>query len=140
MPSPSVALKSSIMIVSPAALKSILNICVLPKYTVIVLDPVIVSFGLLYILPVFLTVIVLVVAPLENNKGWIRELAAELRNTMITPLTEFTREATTTNITNNMYNELVTAFKDALSQMKVTLDDEELGNFVEKTVADAIYI
>jgi hypothetical protein len=79
------------------------------------------------------------IIPLENNKGWIRELAAELRNTMITPLTEFTREATTTNITNNMYNELVTAFKDALSQMKVTLDDEELGNFVEKTVADAIY-
>jgi hypothetical protein len=79
------------------------------------------------------------IIPLENNKGWIRELAAELKNTMITPLTEFTREATTTNITNNMYNELVTAFKDALSQMKVELDDEELGNFVEKTVADAIY-
>ena len=38
-----------------------------------------------------------------------------------------------------MYNELVSAFKDALSQMKVVLDDEELGNFVEKTVADAIY-
>ena len=28
------------------------------------------------------------IIPLENNKGWIRELAAELRNTMITPLTE----------------------------------------------------
>ena len=59
---------------------------------------------------------------------------------MITPIAEFTREAIQTNtLTNTMYNELVTAFKDALSQMKVTLDDEELGNFVEKTVADAIY-
>jgi SLT domain-containing protein len=79
------------------------------------------------------------IIPLENNKEWIKELAAELSNVMVTPLTEFTREATTTNITNNMYKELVSAFKDALSQMKVTLDDEELGNFVEKTVADAIY-
>ena len=79
------------------------------------------------------------IIPLENNKGWIKELAAELGNTMITPLTEYTKEAQATRATNTMYNELVTAFKDALSQMKVVLDDEELGTFVEKTVADAIY-
>jgi phage-related protein len=79
------------------------------------------------------------IIPLENNKGWIKELAAELKSTMLTPLTEFNKEATTVSLTNNMYNEIVTAFKDALSQMKVELDDEELGNFVEKTVADAIY-
>ena len=58
---------------------------------------------------------------------------------MITPLTEFTKENTTVSLTNNMYNEMVTAFKDALSQMKVELDDEEMGKFIEKTVADAIY-
>ena len=79
------------------------------------------------------------IIPLENNKGWIRELAAELKSTMVTPLTEFTKEATNGTLNYNMYVELVTAFKDALSQMKVELDDEELGNFVEKTVADAIY-
>jgi hypothetical protein len=58
---------------------------------------------------------------------------------MVVPLTEFAKESNTNNITYNMYTELVSAFKDALSQMKVELDDEELGTFVEKTVADAIY-
>ena len=58
---------------------------------------------------------------------------------MITPIANFTQELSTNNTAFNQYNELVNAFKDALSQMKVTLDDEELGNFVEKTVADAIY-
>ncbi len=79
------------------------------------------------------------IIPLENNKGWIRELAAELKNTMITPITEFTREATNTTLSYNQYNEIVRAFKDALSQMKVELDDDEMGAFVEKTVANAIY-
>ena len=37
------------------------------------------------------------------------------------------------------YNVLVNAFKDALSQMKVELDDEVAGAFVEKTVSDKIY-
>ena len=73
---------------------------------------------------------------MENNKGWIKELAAELR-TVLTMPTE-TREQTATASTN-MYNEMVGAFKDALSQMKVELDDVEVGAFVNKTVADAIY-
>ena len=58
---------------------------------------------------------------------------------MITPITEFTRESTNTNLSYNQYNEIVRAFKDALSQMKVELDDDEMGAFVEKTVANAIY-
>lgn len=35
--------------------------------------------------------------------------------------------------------DLIGAFKDALSQMKIELDDEVAGKFVEKTVARAIY-
>ena len=34
---------------------------------------------------------------------------------------------------------MVNAFKDALSEMKIELDDEVAGKFVEKTVARAIY-
>ena len=37
------------------------------------------------------------------------------------------------------YNSIVEAFKEALGQMKVELDDEEAGRFVRKTVEDAIY-
>jgi phage-related protein len=37
------------------------------------------------------------------------------------------------------YSYIVDAFKDALSQMHVVMDDEEMGRFVEKTVTSAIY-
>lgn len=37
------------------------------------------------------------------------------------------------------YNLVVGAFKDALSQMKVELDDDEIGTFIDKTVTRAIY-
>ena len=80
------------------------------------------------------------IIPLENNKGWIKELAAELQSIMLSPLNNFTKEATAADIANNTYTETVAAFKDALGQMKIVLDDEQLGTFVEKTVADAIFI
>lgn len=59
---------------------------------------------------------------------------------MLAPISTLVNTANN-NTPNSMYayDNLVSAFKDALGQMKVTLDDEELGNFVEKTVADAIY-
>ena len=37
------------------------------------------------------------------------------------------------------YNRIVEAFQDALSSMKIELDDEEAGRFVRKTVENAIY-
>lgn len=37
------------------------------------------------------------------------------------------------------YSFIVDAFKDALSQMNVVMDDEEMGRFVERTVTNAIY-
>lgn len=37
------------------------------------------------------------------------------------------------------YNSMVEAFKDALSQVKVVMDDEEMGHFVDKTVTKLIY-
>ena len=38
------------------------------------------------------------------------------------------------------YNEMLTAFMDALGNMKIELDDEVAGRFVETTVAKAIYV
>lgn len=37
------------------------------------------------------------------------------------------------------YNSMVEAFKDALSQVKIVMDDEEMGHFVDKTVTKLIY-
>ena len=39
----------------------------------------------------------------------------------------------------NTYDNMVDAFKEALSEMKIELDDEVAGKFVENTVARAIY-
>ena len=53
------------------------------------------------------------------------------------------RNATNRNIGSNQLKNnmapLVTAFKEALSQMTVEMDDVTMGKFVEKTVAKAIY-
>ena len=40
---------------------------------------------------------------------------------------------------NQSYYYLVDAFKTALSQMTVEMDDEPMGKFVEKTITRAIY-
>ena len=40
---------------------------------------------------------------------------------------------------SNTYANMVNAFKEALSQMKIELDDEVAGKFVETTVADLLY-
>ena len=37
------------------------------------------------------------------------------------------------------YNNMVDAFKDALSQVKIVMDDEEMGHFVDKTVTKLVY-
>lgn len=37
------------------------------------------------------------------------------------------------------YRNMVDAFKDALTQVKVVMDDEEMGHFVDKTVTKLIY-
>ena len=37
------------------------------------------------------------------------------------------------------YDRLVSAFKDALMQVKIEMDDEEMGHFVDKTVTKLIY-
>lgn len=48
-----------------------------------------------------------------------------------------------TNIKGGSYagntSNLVEAFKQALSEMKIELNDEEMGKFVDKTVSKAIY-
>lgn len=46
--------------------------------------------------------------------------------------------ASSSNNANNYYN-TVEAFKEALSEMKIEMDDQEMGKFVDKTVSRTIY-
>lgn len=72
------------------------------------------------------------VIPLENNTGWLKEVASELAQNMAMP--QQIKEQTLP------YDSMVDAFREAMAGMKVMLDDEQVGTFVTKTVADAIYI
>ena len=40
---------------------------------------------------------------------------------------------------DNYYNAMVSSFKEALKDMQIVLDDEEVGRFVDKTVSNAIF-
>lgn len=40
---------------------------------------------------------------------------------------------------NNSFDNMVSSFKQALSEMKIEMDDEEMGHFVDKTVTKLIY-
>ena len=71
------------------------------------------------------------IVPLEENTGWIKGIARELSGMMYRPTTELEKGLN--------YETMVEAFKDAMQGMKVVLDDEQVGSFVTKTVADAIY-
>lgn len=84
------------------------------------------------------------IIPLERNTGWISKVAQEIAQILEAPLIGLSESINNIQIpqaqnTGYAYNDVVNAFKDALGQMKIVLDDEEMGHFVEKTVADAIY-
>lgn len=83
------------------------------------------------------------VVPLERNTYWIKRVADEMRGYIIDaismPKINVEVPNKSENITDTSYNKLVDAFKDALSSMKVELDDEEMGKFVDRTVTKAIY-
>jgi hypothetical protein len=75
------------------------------------------------------------IVPLENNTKWIKRVASELQNTMNQNLASVNQYRND----EREYNGMVNAFKEALSVMKIELDDEVAGRFVERTVATAIY-
>lgn len=79
------------------------------------------------------------VVPLENNTQWITKVAEQMAKALITPISNAARSATANVEATTSAKDTVEAFKEALGQMKIVLDDEEMGHFVEKTVADAIY-
>lgn len=81
------------------------------------------------------------IVPLEKNTKWIKLVAAQLQNSL---LAGFGLNRTLNDNLSNRndqyeYNMLVDSFKQALTEVKIELDDEVAAKFVEKTVARAIY-
>lgn len=83
------------------------------------------------------------VVPLERNTYWIKRVADEMRGYIIDavsmPKISVDVPSKSENINDTSYNKLVEAFKEALSQMKIEMNDEEMGKFVDKTVSKAIF-
>lgn len=81
------------------------------------------------------------IVPLEKNTKWIKLVAAQLQNSLLAGfgLNRTLNENLSNRNAQYEYNMLVDSFKQALTEMKIELDDEVAAKFVEKTVARAIY-
>lgn len=75
------------------------------------------------------------VVPLEKNKKWISRVADSFK----TEFASLARQGSNNAPQQLRYDETVDAFKEALSDMQIILDDETAGKFVEKTVTRYIY-
>lgn len=78
------------------------------------------------------------IVPLEKNTKWIKMVANQLQGDLLTSSLNNPNSLSNIQAETNFDN-LVNSFKQALSGMTVEMDDEKMGRFVEKTVADAIY-
>ena len=76
------------------------------------------------------------VVPLEKNTQWIKRVADSMRTSL-----GLTRQNAVSDVAVETlsYDQAVNAFKDALSEMQIILDDETAGKFVERTVTRYIY-
>lgn len=77
------------------------------------------------------------IVPLERNTKWIKRVAEEMRATQSITATNQPQYNQTSN--DLSFDSMVGAFKQALSEMKVEMDDEEMGKFVDKTVTRLVY-
>lgn len=69
----------------------------------------------------------------------MKSVAYDMRNAIPTDLGNPNNGVILDNNNTPSQLDLISAFKTALSQMKVELDDHEVGSFIDKTVANAIY-
>lgn len=68
----------------------------------------------------------------------MKQVAYDMKNAIPTDLGNPNSGVVLDNNTASQLD-LISAFKTALSQMKIELDDHEVGSFIDKTVANAIY-
>lgn len=66
-----------------------------------------------------------------------KEMASSIPTEFDTTINAKNQSSSSINSSSNV--NMVQAFKEALSQMKIELDDEVAGRFVEKTITDLVY-
>ena len=75
----------------------------------------------------------------EGFTDEMRDVTNEMQNAIPSSFDTDLNVGSSIGIGNSNYYGMVDAFKQALSEMKIELDDEVAGRFVENTVANAIY-
>ena len=78
------------------------------------------------------------IIPLEKNTKWIKMIAAQLQDQMFSSSLNNTGTLSDMQVQTE-YNVLIDSFEKALAKMKIELDDETVGKFVENTVSTSIY-
>ena len=78
------------------------------------------------------------IVPLEKNTKWISLVANQLQKQMMPSLDNNINVQSAMRVQDE-FNSLTNSFKQALSEMKVVMDEETFGKFVDRTVSDAIY-
>lgn len=79
------------------------------------------------------------IVPLEKNTKWVKMVASQLQDQMFSSSSLNNTNALADTQVQVEYNTLIDSFKKALTKMKIELDDEAVGKFVERTVSRSIY-
>jgi phage-related protein len=75
----------------------------------------------------------------EGFEDEMKEVTSDMQDALPTSLNTDLSVGSSTDLGTNNYFNMVEAFKEALTQVKIELDDEVAGRFVETTVTNAIY-
>lgn len=67
----------------------------------------------------------------------MKDVTKDINNSLPTSIDS---KSSSISATSNSFDSMVSAFKTALSQMKIEMDDEEMGKFVDKTVTRLVYV
>ena len=73
----------------------------------------------------------------EGFSDEMGEVTAEMQSAL--PTSFDTAVNVSSGDTGNPYTNMVSAFKEALREVKVELDDREVGTFIDKTVTELVY-
>ena len=75
----------------------------------------------------------------EGFEQEMKEVTADMQDALPTSFDTDLNVGSNVAVSNSNYFNMVEAFQEALSQMKIELDDEVAGRFVRDTVTEAIY-
>lgn len=79
------------------------------------------------------------VVPLENNTKWVKAIASQLQNSLTEAIPSRKTDPMSDMKARLQQNILVSSFKRALGEMRVEMDSDIMGKFVESTVANSVY-